>query len=218
MKVADIIDYAVTGELRQISLCEIGAEAVRTVEQQKNLNTLVAYVNQAMIELSTRFPLFILVDELDGELNDRDPVAFPANAITLLKVEDQEGNTIPINDPKWEDPIYKETDQWYVKTPSVNTVVVANNKPVTRTTLLATYVLNAPKYDYTSTINVPSNYLEAILDYVAYKANTAMKPLPNQEGNVYYMKFEADCARLKSAFDNNYESVEGSKFFHRGFI
>jgi hypothetical protein len=218
MKVADIIDYAITGELRQVSLSDIGDVSARTPEQQKNLDTLVSYVNQAMIELSTRFPLFISVEELDADSGDTDPIPFPNNATTLLKVESLLGEVIPINEPKWTDPIYKDTDQWFVKTPSVNTLVINNNKPIESTELLATFVLSAPKYVYTSDIAIPNNYLEAVLDYIAYKANTAMKPLPNQEGNVYYMKFEADCTRLKATFDNNYDSVEGSKFFTRGFI
>ena len=88
MQVSTIVDYIVNGDLRQTILSDIGTKDSRNDMQQKNLDTLVGFINQACNELHKRFPIKVGIDDaiLYEPSNPDDYIVLPDSSLELIKI------------------------------------------------------------------------------------------------------------------------------------
>ena len=219
MKVSDIVKYAIQGELKTLSVGDIGTAATRTEKQEENLNTILGYIYQGLVVLHEEFPLSVSNEELYLFLNDTDPIQMPEYATYLYKATRRsDKSNVPINDLSYKE-MY-ELDQYkglYIITTSINTFTVEGN--IVEGDIIDLVYAVAPKeIKYTDKIKLPFNFLEALLNYVAYKAHTSIKATPNTEQTNYLMLFNNSLNKLKENLDATYDPIQSDKFTSRGFV
>ena len=142
MQVSKIIDYIAKGDLKQTVLSDVGTADSRNSSQQSNLDTLVGFVNQGVLELHKRFPIKISVmdERVSSPTEMDDPLVLPDTALELISitvddatyVPDAElgpfGVVVPLDnydiEYKYRTNVYKGI---YAKTVAVNSYVVLGN-------------------------------------------------------------------------------------------
>ena len=235
MQVKTLIDYLIKGDLRQTSLSDIGTDGSRTAYQQANLDTLVGFVNQAVLALHVRFPIKVgIMDELVRSVTSvDDPIVLPMSALELisLTVDDNTyvpdieptpiGVLVPLNDydieAKYRANVYKGI---YAKTTAVNSYLVLGNVPATGVTLYFRYKDSPSELRYNSTVPTPAMYQEALMNYVAYRGYSTIPSVTpaGDTGMLYKKKFEDSCLRIEQNTDTLYEWANPKRLNERGFV
>ena len=97
MQVSNIIEQVARGDLRQTSLSDIGTTASRTEMQQSNLDTLVGFVNQGVLELHKRFPIKVSVEDevIKAPTPTDDPIVLPDTALELISITVDDATYVP---------------------------------------------------------------------------------------------------------------------------
>lgn len=227
MKSATLIEYIVKGDLKQTSLSDIGFEETRTVEQQSNIDALMGFLNQGMLELYKRFPIKVDIAELD--LDDAftvnstlgDPLTLPSEALELIEVLTNVLGTIPVDDAQKEFE-YKlgAYKGMYVKTIAVNTYTVHGDKPARGVYLLFKYKAAPKVILYGDDVALPSAYQECLLHYMAYRGYSTVKSVTaaGDEGLNYKKRFEDSVQHLKDITDSLYVPAFTERLWGRGFV
>ena len=180
MTAQEIIDYAISSELKQLSL--------------KNDNTtIISFINLGLIELYKRFEIeysealisTITVKTtylLDG--TDTDVQLGSTNGvITIVKAIDYQGMELPINE---------DNAIWGVYTPSYDSVQI----PATYDGDWLNIIFKTlPKrvINTTDEVRLPVQLLEPLLLYIGWKGHQSINGSINQENNAYYMRFKSSC-------------------------
>ena len=226
MKVSEYIDYLVTGECSKLAIANVGDMSANpspapTTVQVTNQNKFINYVNLANLALHKRFNLMKKTIELDNPLNeeefslpsdfltplyayytsDFDPVTIKDDSIKLVNKVDT-AVSILINEPF--KAVIKGTDE---ETPKRNQILLK--------------YAAAPKKAKTaySDLKISEVYTEALLNYAAYKAHTAVSGGMQDENNSYYMRYEASCKQLiNSGMWGNNEIETNTKLVDNGFV
>jgi hypothetical protein len=229
MQSTTLIDYIVKGDLKQTSLSDIGTEESRTAnpEQQNNLDTLVGFLNQGMLEQHKRFPIKVDIAELDLDdaftVNNTlgEPLILPIEALELIEVLTNTLEAIPVDDAQ------KELEHkignykgMFVKTISVNTYTVHGDKPPRGVYLLFKYKAAPVAIKYGQLVNLPSAYQECLLNYMAYRGYSTVKSVTQagDEGFNYKKRFEDSVLHLKEITDSLYEPSYTQRLWDRGFV
>lgn len=223
MLVSTIVSYAALGDLKQTSLSDIGVEGARSVEQQLNLDTLVGFVNQAVLELHKRFPIKVEIEQekFNKVSANDDAFTLPETALELIKVEHTDGTEVPVDDYDIESRFKLGAyDGVYIKTVAVNSYRIMGNVPSGGITLEFYYKASPGLLRYTSKIEVPATYQEALINYVAYRGYSTVKSVTQagDEGLNYKKKFEDSCLRIEQNTDTLYEWANPKRLEQRGFI
>jgi len=223
MQVSTIIDYAAKGDLKQISLSNIGTKESRTNDQQENLDTLVGFVNQGILELYKRFPIKINVDDntVFAPSTVEDSIQLPDTALELMKVTKTDGTEVPVDNYDVENlfklNLYKDV---YVKSLSVNNFLILGEMSSTGTTVQFHYKSAPEQVRYNSMLPLPVMYQEALMNYVAYRGYSTVKSVTpvGDEGFNYKKRFEDSCLRIEQNTDTLYEWANPKRLYERGFI
>ena len=226
MLLLDIIKYSVNGDLKSMSLADIGnptSTTPLTDVQKANLDTLVGFTNQGILELHKRFPLKVETLEVSRDIDDMlVPVTLPDHALSILKVTDMEGNELPLDDMDKEFRYKIDTYKgMYIKSSAVNSYLILGDYPESGEAELVFYYMAAPKVlKYTDTLPLPFSYHEALIHYIAYRGYSTIKSVTpvGAEDMSYKKRFEDSCMHLKEITDNLYEYIDYTRLFRRCFV
>lgn len=235
MQVSNIIEYVANGDLKQTVLSDIGTKESRTEMQQRNLDTLVGFVNQGVLELHKRFPIKVSVENevIKAPTPTDDPIVLPDTALELISItvddatyvpngeEGPFGVMVPTNDYdieyRYRVGVYKGI---YAKTVAVNSYVVLGDVPSTGVKVYFRYKDSPSELKYASRLPLPVMYHEALLNYVAYRGfSTVPSVTPvGDTGLNYKKKFEDSCLRIEQNTDTLYEWANPKRLVERGFV
>lgn len=182
MTIQQVIDLAVSGELKNLSVSSDTA-------------AVIGFINLGLIELYKRFPLE--VKEHIIELQDGVEVyTMPSDYMWITAAYDEvpEGSDdvvaiIPINEE--DNPLSVNTISW-------NKVQV----PVTVTgAYISIIYVASPQYftanELSESIPIPVQLVEALLHYIGYRGHGALDGSIEAENNTHYQRFEASCKRIE---------------------
>lgn len=178
MNVGEIINFARYGELRQLAV-------------KDDNNALLTYVNQALIELYKRFNLSIKIEVVR---------TLPVTKVYMLRSKDI-NQVLDVFDADNKKLRTKKTtaDMDYDYTQiNYNTYLFRDPKEedVMFFYKAAPSLVSALGDD----ISIPYDMLEAMLNYIAYKAHSTLRTVSTDErfqDVSYYKKFEASCKELE---------------------
>jgi len=227
MILLDIIKYSVNGDLRTTALSNIGdpkdSLTPLTDEQKANLDTLVGFANQGILELHKRFPLKVETKEVSRDIDDKLlPIVLPENALSILKVTTLENEEIPLDDMdvelRYSIGDYKDI---FIKSAAVNSYLILGEYPAGGEVELIFHYMAAPnilKYD--SKLPLPFSYHEALIHYIAYRGYSTIKSVTpvGAEDMSYKKRFEDSCLHLKEITDNLYEYIDYTRLERRCFV
>lgn len=235
MQVSTIIEYVANGDLKQTALSDIGTKDSRLDMQQRNLDTLVGFVNQGVLELYKRFPIKVNIDDvtLYAPTSADDPIVTPDNALELVNVITSnvdavpEGNlvaggvAVPMDDFDIEYRYNNKTYEGiYGKTLAVNTYLILGKVPAEGVTVQFHYKSAPELLRHNSVLPLPAMYQEALMNYVAYRGfSTVQSVTPvGDTGLNYKKKFEDSCLRIEQNTATLYEWANPKRLTQRGFV
>lgn len=235
MQVSDIINQVAKGDLRQTSLSDIGTANSRTELQQSNLDTLVGFVNQGVLELHKRFPIKVSVEDelVKAPTEVDDPIVLPDTSLELISITVDDSTAVPDGEVgpfgvvvpldnydieyKYKSGTYKGM---YVKTVAVNSYAVFGTIPVGGVKLYFRHKDAPAPLRYQSRLPMPVMYHEALMNYVAYRGYSTI-PSVTQAGDtgmLYKKKFEDSVLRIQQNTDTLYEWANPRRLNERGFV
>lgn len=204
MTVQEIIDYAKNGELKNIAV-------------KNDTEAVLGFINLGMIELYKRFPL--LVEEHVIELLDGVEIyTMPSNFMWVVAAYDEVPEdsddivaVIPINEE--DNPLSINTVSWNtIQVP----VTVAGSYISIIYAAAPVYITNA---DLATDIQIPPQMIEALLNYIGYRAHGSVNGEINSENNTHLMRFESSVKRIEQMgmFTSDDMNMD-TKFYNRGFV
>lgn len=208
MNIQDIVTLARHSELSGVAI-------------KNDLDVITAFINLGMLELYKRFPIKVeehIVTLEDGVMY----YTMPDNFMYALEAHGEIAasssaisNPIPINDEDSENSIFFG-DWTTVQIPSsvtgsyVSIIYVA--KPI-RVTV-------EQVKDGTGTLDLPETLIDALLNYVGYRAYLGVKSDAQSENNAHWARFERSCSKAeKLGVTNPADSMSMSgRISNRGFV
>lgn len=224
MRVSTLIRSVARADLKQTALGIIGNDPDnRTAEEQENVDTIIDFINQGILELHKRFPILVTAEEyrLKRPSTVDDPIELPNSAIELVKVVDQDNERVPVDDYHVERE-YKEGvyDKFYVKSLSVNSFLVLGNISEEGTRVFFHYKTTPREVRYSSNIPLPVIYEEALRNYVCYRGFSTVEGALQEgdKGLIYKNKFEDNIKQIEKNTATFYEWSYPQRFYDRTFI
>ncbi len=210
MKVSDVINFAITSELKQLNVANIDRT---NSDRGANITALISYMNQGVIELYKRFSLATQSATLN---NLYDGASWTMGEdflyLTYAKGNDDETSEIPINDEEADLSLF---------TPAPYQIFLSWDSDFELSGLTEIYItyiaLPALLEKENDVVLLPTQYLEALLNYMAFKGHSSLSANPEQDNNTYYQRFEASCARIKRDGLTTIDNMGGTKLVDRGF-
>jgi hypothetical protein len=152
---------------------------------------------------------------IDGDPLDyyvQDSVAYPFNddLLLIVAIYDEEGSEIALND---------ENDQYSLFTVGHN--VISHPYPDSANAITVLYKCIAPKIPLDSAdtvdIDIPLQFVEALLNYVSYRTFAAIN-MNSAETINYYAKFEASCALINNVGLWHKDNPTNKKLENNGWV
>ena len=179
MKVSDYVDYLVTGETSKLAIANVGDMSANpgtppTAVQVVNQNKFIKYINLANLALHKRFHLLKSTMELDSPI-DTEEYTLPSNFLVPIHAyyaSDFEPVAIRDDSPN----IINTVDTAVsILLPEPFKAVIKGTDSEARTPIILKYAA-APTQAKTSyaTLKISEVYTEALLNYAAYKAHSAL--------------------------------------------
>lgn len=194
MTAADILTYASYTELNQLAA-------------KDNPEQFLAYLNLGMNELHKRFML-ISKEQLISLNTGETEYSLNSDCMRVAGIYDDTGTELSIND---------EEDLTGVMLPEPFTLQI----PFARTGLeisVIYYGSPTPITDLAQDVLLPPQMLEALLNYIGYRAHSAINGGFQTEGNAHYKKFEDSCRELKHYGLVQEDATSDNKFSERGWV
>jgi len=226
MKVSEYINYLITGEVSKLAIASVGDMSANpavspTAVQVANQGRFINYINLANLAVHKRFHLLKKTFELDSPRNLEEydlpsnflvPIhAYYASDLIEVTIKDSSVNVVSDVDtsvsiliPEPFKVIIKGTDQ---------------NSPV-RTQIIMQYAASPSKASTVSKdLKVSEVYTEAMLNYAAYKAHSAIDGSIKEENNTYYLRYEASCKQIVASGMYGENEIEvNTKLTDNGFV
>jgi len=188
MLVSDVINFATRGELKQLTVAEVDPEDPNSAT---NIEILIGYINLGIIELYKRFGLahqsLKLENVVDGaSYTMTDDFLYLSYAIGNNEQESE----IPINNEFATFSIFEPAPyQLFI------TKDVALHSDITE--IFITYVAT-PALLTAETEQVPlqHQFIDPLLLYMAYRGHSSVSALQQEEGNLYFQRYEASVRRI----------------------
>ena len=225
MKASEYINYLVNGETYKLAIQDVGDMAVNpavtaTTLQNTNRQKFINYLNLANLAIHKRFHLLQKQYEIDSPTNDEDYVLpddflAPVYAYyndstkeeipikdTYRKIVDNVDTAVSLLIPEPFKVTVKGTDT--TKHPQIILVYAASPTVITKVT---------------HSLNISNVYTEAVLNYAAYKAYSAISGDIKAENNSYYLRYESNCRQvITSGLGGDNETETNTKLVDNGFI
>ena len=226
MKVSEYIDYLVTGECSKLAVADVGDTSANpsptpTATQTANQNKLINYINLANLALHKRFHLLKKTVELDNPI-DGEEYAFPTDFLTPIHAyytSDFDPVTIKDDSVKLVNKVDTAVSI-LINEPFKAVIKGTDTETPKRSQIMLKYAAAPKKAKSTITdLKISEVYTEALLNYAAYKAHSAVSGGMQDENNTYYMRYEASCKQLiNSGMWGNNEIETNTKLEDNGFV
>lgn len=225
MKASEYINYLVNGETYKLAIQDVGDMAVNpavtaTTLQNTNRQKFINYLNLANLAIHKRFHLLQKQYEIDNPTNDEDYVlpddflapvyAYYNDSVkeevpikdTYRKIVDNVDTAVSLLIPEPFKVTVKGTDA--TKHPQIVLVYAASPTVITKVS---------------HSLNISNVYTEAVLNYAAYKAYSAISGDIKAENNSYYLRYESNCRQvITSGLGGDNETETNNKLVDNGFI
>jgi len=209
MLVSDVINFAVNGEIANLSVAKVGdSDPDRIANEAK----LLSYINQGIIALYTKFGLAHQSRTLDNVV-DGASYTMPADYINLIYAVDNqvEPMEIPINDEFAEYSIFEPA-------PFSIFVVKDDLKYELSSEIYITYQAVPPLLTATTdVVALGYQFLEPLLMYVSYKAHSPTDAASQQNQNNHFIKYLGACKEVRSMGLTTADNQSNYKHDSRGF-
>ena len=225
MKASDYINYLVNGETYKLAIQDVGDMAVNgttpSALQTSNRTKFINYLNLANLAIHKRFHLLQRQYEIDHPINNEDYV-LPDDFLAPVYAyyNDNEKVEIPIKDTYRK--IVDNVDTAVsLLIPEPFKVTVKGTDTAKGTTQIILVYAASPTVitKVTQSLNVSNVYTEAVLNYAAYKAYSAISGDIKAENNSYYLRYESNCRQvIASGLGGDNETETNSKLEDNGFI
>tara|TARA_B100000470_G_scaffold72642_1_gene55522 strand:- start:16597 stop:17277 length:681 start_codon:yes stop_codon:yes gene_type:complete len=226
MKISEYVDYLITGECSKLAIASVGdmsanPSPVPTAVQIVNQNKFINYINLANLALHKRFHLLVKDYEMDQPV-DKEEYALPSDFLVPIHAYyTSDYVKVHISDDSVK--LVQKVDQHVailLPEPFKATIKGTDSETPKRSQIILKYAA-APKRAskiYTD-LKINEVYTEALLNYAAYKAHSAISGGMQDENNTYYMRYEASCKQLiNSGMWGNNQIEINTKLEDNGFV
>ena len=179
MKASEYINYLVNGETYKLAIQDVGDLAVNgatpSALQETNRKKFINYLNLANLAIHKRFHLLQKQYEIDNPTNDEE-YALPSDFLAPIYAyyNDTEAEEIPIKDTYRK--IVDNVDTAVsLLIPEPFKITVKGTDTSKRPQIILIYAASPPVISQVNhSLNVNNVYTEAMLNYAAYKAYSAI--------------------------------------------
>lgn len=183
MTIGQAIDLAKNGELKNLAV-------------GKDSSTVLGFINLGLIELYKRFPLNVnehIITLVDGQtIYD-----MPNDYMWIVSAYQEVDELVNFGEPYAQIPINEEDNPESLNTIGYSQVQI----PVVATgAYISVIYVAAPTYftieQLEDRLPIPPQMIEAMLEYIAFKAHSTLPNSGQAENNLMYQRFEASCERI----------------------
>lgn len=182
MLLSEFKEYLAYGELAHLAIGDLASN-------DNQVNRIISAINLGLIELYKRFPIKLAEEEIILEDSVYE-YTLPADLVKIEAVYGTDGVELPLND-------YNNTLSVF----TTNYNVLKHPYPVADEVITIEYRTTAPKLaldaEDSEEIEIPPQFTEALINYVAYRMFAAIN-MNSAEAVNYYAKFEAACALINN--------------------
>lgn len=224
MRVSEYIEQLISGEVSKLAISDVGDMSLNptvapTTIQLANQAKFINYINLANLALHKRFHLVRKTTELDNPL-DGEEYALNTDFLVPLGAyyaSDSEKVTIKDGHTKIVDGVDTAVS---ILLPEPFKAVIKGTDSEGRTPIILEYAAGPAKATTASKdLGISQVYTEALLNYAAYKAHSAISGDIKDENNTYYLRYEASCKQVvTSGMWGDNEIEENTKLTDRGFV
>ena len=225
MKASEYINYLVNGETYKLAIQDVGDLAVNpsstpSALQETNRKKFINYLNLANLAIHKRFHLLQKQFEIDNPANDEE-YTLPDNFLAPIYAyyNDTEAEEIPIKDTYRK--IVDNVDTAVsLLIPEPFKITVKGTDTSKRPQIILIYAASPTVITQVNhSLNVNNVYTEAVLNYAAYKAYSAISGDIKAENNSYYLRYESNCRQIiASGLGGDNETETNTKLEDNGFI
>lgn len=225
MKASEYINYLVNGETYKLAIQDVGDLSVNpsqspTALQETNRKKFINYLNLANLAIHKRFHLLQKQFEIDNPTNDEE-YALPSDFLAPIYAyyNDTEAEEIPIKDTYRK--IVDNVDTAVsLLIPEPFKITVKGTDTSKRPQIILIYAASPPVISQVNhSLNVNNVYTEAMLNYAAYKAYSAISGDIKAENNSYYLRYESNCRQIiASGLGGDNETETNTKLEDNGFV
>ena len=225
MKASEYINYLVNGETYKLAIQDVGDLSVNpsstpTATQETNRKKFINYLNLANLAIHKRFHLLQKQYEIDNPTNDEE-YALPKDFLAPIYAyyNDTEAEEIPIKDTYRK--IVDNVDTAVsLLIPEPFKITVKGTDTSKRPQIILIYAASPPVITQVNhSLNINNVYTEAMLNYAAYKAYSAISGDIKAENNSYYLRYESNCRQIiSSGLGGDNETETNTKLEDNGFV
>ena len=225
MKASEYINYLVNGETYKLAIQDVGDLAVNpssspSALQETNRKKFINYLNLANLAIHKRFHLLQKQFEIDNPANDEEYI-LPDNFLAPIYAyyNDTEAEEIPIKDTYRK--IVDNVDTAVsLLIPEPFKITVKGTDTSKRPQIILIYAASPTVITQVNhSLNISNVYTEAVLNYAAYKAYSAISGDIKAENNSYYLRYESNCRQIiASGLGGDNETETNTKLEDNGFI
>ena len=188
--------------------------------QETNRKKFINYLNLANLAIHKRFHLLQKQFEIDNPANDEEYI-LPDNFLAPIYAyyNDTEAEEIPIKDTYRK--IVDNVDTAVsLLIPEPFKITVKGTDTSKRPQIILIYAASPTVITQVNhSLNVNNVYTEAMLNYAAYKAYSAISGDIKAENNSYYLRYESNCRQIiASGLGGDNETETNTKLEDNGFI
>ena len=225
MKASEYINYLVNGETYKLAIQDVGDLAVNpssspTALQETNRKKFINYLNLANLAIHKRFHLLQKQYEIDNPANNEE-YALPSDFLAPVYAyyNDTEAEEIPIKDTYRK--IVDNVDTAVsLLIPEPFKITVKGTDTSKRPQIILIYAASPTVITQVNhSLNINNVYTEAMLNYAAYKAYSAISGDIKAENNSYYLCYESNCRQIiASGLGGDNETETNTKLEDNGFV
>jgi hypothetical protein len=214
MLVSDVINFSKTGELKQLRLSYVDDD---DCDQFDNEATLLGFINLGLIELYKRFAFKKVTQQLantiDGATyNMGDDYLYIYYACGIVGGDAEETVTMPLNNEFANMSLFENE-------PYVLTVVRHPDYCEDVNEIDVTYIATpALLTDVDDVVPLKYQYIEPLLQFMAYRAHSSLTASPEEDNQTYYQRFETSVKRLKRDGTETPDNQSNYKLPVRGWV
>lgn len=224
MKVSEYIGYLVDGEAFQLSIKDVGdmshnPDVAPTDVQIANQNKFIKYINLANIEVHKRFYLVRKEYEIDNPLAGEEYKLPPTFLVPITAYYTEDGEEVAI-DSVHKNIISGVDTAVSLLFPEPFVVKVKGTDEKERSQIILEYAASPKEATKASSdLGISNAYLEAILNYAAYKAHSSVNGDIKAENNTYLQRYERACKQIEnSSMTSNTGIDQNTKLEDNGFV
>ena len=191
-----------------------------TALQETNRKKFINYLNLANLAIHKRFHLLQKQFEIDNPTNDEE-YALPSDFLAPIYAyyNDTEAEEIPIKDTYRK--IVDNVDTAVsLLIPEPFKITVKGTDTSKLPQLILIYAASPTVITQVNhSLNINNVYTEAMLNYAAYKAYSAISGDIKSENNSYYLRYESNCRQIiASGLGGDNETETNTKLEDNGFV